>query len=245
MGVSYPAPAEADRDPGVRWLEERYAMRNLIATAVVCALLVAAAGCGDDAAEAPAALPRSGAAYGALGETERLSVAESCRDRAAAAASGVAAEQLREIDPRVVRARLDLALKFGKANGRRPVWDLCSEQLPFVTPGLAVTFSGATDSGDAFTYQTRSDKPLTIQGTVSPAGSGGYVTARSAFPSSPPLRGEIGADGRFVMPTVRLRKVADNSFVVTIHSPPNALRKVRFSAICVDCLAAGPPPAAD
>ena len=43
------------------------------------------------------------------------------------------------------------------------------------------------------------------------------------------------------MPTVRLRKQANNSFVVAIHSPPNALLKVRFSAICLDCLATGAP----
>ena len=51
--------------------------------------------------------------------------------------------------------------------------------------------------------------------------------------------------GRFQKPTVRLREQADNSFLVTIHTAPNALRKVRFSTICVDCLAAGPPPASD
>jgi hypothetical protein len=47
------------------------------------------------------------------------------------------------------------------------------------------------------------------------------------------------------MPTIRLRKQADNSFALTFHAAPNALRTVRFSAICVDCLAAGPPPSVD
>jgi hypothetical protein len=136
-------------------------------------------------------------------------------------------------------------LKAEPASRRRTVDALCSESLPFVTPGLSIRFDGATEGRYASTYQTRSDKPLTIRGTVSPTDAGGYVVARRELGSSRPFRGDIGADGRFVMPTVRLRKVADNSFVVAIHAPPNAFRKVRFSAICLDCLAAGPPPASN
>jgi hypothetical protein len=220
-------------------------MRKPIAKGLVCAALAVLVGCGDDAVEAPAALPRSGAAYLELGERERLSVAASCRDRAAAAASGIAADQIAEIDPRALRARLDLALKAEPASRRRTVAALCSESLPFVTPGLSISFDGATEGRYASAYQTRSDKPLTIRGTVSPTEAGGYVVARRELGSSRPFRGEIGVDGRFVLPTVRLRKVADNSFIVAIHSPPNALRKVRFSAICLDCLASGPPPASN
>ena len=41
-------------------------------------------------------------------------------------------------------------------------------------------------------------------------------------------------------PTMRLRKIANNTFIVAIHTPPSALRKVYFSAICLDCLAGGP-----
>jgi hypothetical protein len=78
-----------------------------------------------------------------------------------------------------------------------------------------------------------------MRGKVSSAGRGGYVVARREFGSSKAVRSDIGADGSFVMPTVRLRKQANNSFIVAIHAPPNALRKVRFSALCVDCLASG------
>jgi hypothetical protein len=121
--------------------------------------------------------------------------------------------------------------------GSRDFASLCTETLPFVTRGVGVTFAGATDSGDTYTFQTRSDKPLTIRGAVSPPRAGGYVEARREFGASKPFRGEIGAGGRFALPTVRLRKQANNGFVVAIHAPPNAPVEVRFSAICVDCLA--------
>jgi hypothetical protein len=48
----------------------------------------------------------------------------------------------------------------------------------------------------------------------------------------------IGSDGRFVFPSLRLRKVADNTFTVTVQAQPSAARKVLFSALCLDCLAA-------
>jgi len=35
--------------------------------------------------------------------------------------------------------------------------------------------------------------------------------------------------------------VANNSFIVDVHAPPNADRRAYFSAICLDCLAGGPP----
>ena len=219
-------------------------MRNLIATAVVCAAFGSVAGCAGDAADAPVDLPRSGAAYLALGGSGRLAVVAACRDRAAARAGGVAAGQLGKVDPRALRTQIDLALTL-EPNRRRAFSGLCAQSLPFVTPAVRVSLAGAIDSGDAFTYQTRSDKPLTIRGVVSPARPGGYVVARREDGSPRAFRSEIGADGRFVMPTVRLRKQANNSFVVAIHSPPNAVRKVRFSAICVDCLAYGAPSESD
>jgi hypothetical protein len=49
----------------------------------------------------------------------------------------------------------------------------------------------------------------------------------------------IGPDGRLVIGPVHLRKVADNTFTLTIGAPPNAPRKVLFSAICLDCLDGG------
>jgi hypothetical protein len=208
-------------------------MRLPIAAALVC---VVAAGCGGDTADAP--LPASGAAYRSLTPHERATAATTCRDRAAAAAPRVASGELAEVDPSALRMQLDLALSL-TANRRRPFSRLCAEILPFVTPGVRIMFAGATDSGDAYTYQTRSDKPLTIRGQLSGAAPGAYVMASREFGSSTPLRGAVGADGRFTLPTVRLRKQANNSFVVAIQAPPHALRKVRFSAICVDCLASG------
>jgi hypothetical protein len=206
--------------------------------AFVGVLIGAVAGCGGEAAEAPTALPPSGAAYRAMSDSGRRAVAADCRDRAAAEASGVAADQLRKADPRALLGELDNAVSAPAAR-RRPLAELCSERLPFVTPALRLTFFGAPDSGDAYTYQTRSDKPLTIRGTVSPPDAGGSVVARREFGRSRAFRAKIGADGSFVLPTVKLRKQANNSFVIAFHSPPNAPQKARFSAICVDCLAAG------
>jgi hypothetical protein len=64
---------------------------------------------------------------------------------------------------------------------------------------------------------------------------------RREFGSGKAYRRRIGHDGRFVMPTQRLRKVANNSFVLSFDVPPGAPRKAYFSAICLDCLAGGPP----
>ena len=111
-----------------------------------------------------------------------------------------------------------------------------------MTPGLRLRFEGAEDSGDAFTYETESTIPLSIRGTVSPAPRAGSVSARREFGRARPVSAPIGPDGAFALPKVRLRKVADNTFDVTIDAPPNAPRKVHFSAICLDCLAGGPAP---
>ncbi len=213
-------------------------MRSALVTVLLCA---AAAGCGGDAAERPAALPSSGTAYRALGDADRLAVAEACRDRASAAAAEVAAGQLARADAAALRDELDSAYRLRREQPR-PVADVCRDRLPFVTPGLELRFEGAEDSGDAFTYETLSDRPLRLRGTVSPAPRAGTVAARREFGGSQAARGAIGPGGGFALPAVKLRKVADNSFVVTIDAPPNATRKVHFSAICLDCLAAGPPP---
>lgn len=63
--------------------------------------------------------------------------------------------------------------------------------------------------------------------------------ARREFGAFSTLRAGVAADGRFTLPTVRIRKQANNSFAVAIHDPQHALRKVRFSAICLECLASG------
>ena len=123
----------------------------------------------------------------------------------------------------------------------RPVAELCANRLPFVTPGLERNCDGAKDSGDAYTDETESDRPLTIRGAVSPATSG-TVTVRREFGSKRSLRARIDPDGRFALPTLRLRKVANNSFILDFDAPPNAPRKAYFSAICLDCLAGAAPP---
>jgi hypothetical protein len=192
--------------------------------------------------EAVAAQDVGDDAYRALGGDERLAIANSCRDRAAEEARGVAADQLRDVDPRALRAQLDDAFSYFAAR-RRSVAELCRERLPFVTSGLRVTFAGAKPFGDdAFTYETRSDKLLTMRGTVSPAPIRGRVVVRREGEASIVYHTHISADGRFVIPALRLRKQADNTFILTINGPPNAPRKVYFSALCLDCLAGAPPP---
>jgi hypothetical protein len=213
-------------------------MRCPIAAALSCAVICGVvAGCAQDAA-APPALPPTGAAYRALDDGGRLAAATACRDRAAAAARGVAADELAKADPRALRGELDAALS-ARAARRRPMRELCAQRLPFVTPGLRVTFFGAPKSGDAYTYQTRSDKPLTIRGTVAPGAAGAYVVARREFGHAHAFRTRIGADGSFVLPTVRLRRQANNSFDIAFQAPPHAPQAAHFSAICVDCLASG------
>ena len=210
---------------------------------MVGALLAAIAGCGSRAAEAPVALPDSGRAYRALGDADRLAVAADCRDRAAAQARGVAARQLRAIDARALRAQLDDAVTFVAAQ-RRPVAEVCAQRLPFVTPGLRISFAGARrDGAGHFTYETTSDKPLTIRGQIAPRPGGGRVVVRRETGAPTRYTTAIDANGRFVVSHIRLRKIADNTFTLTIDAPPNAPRKVRFSAICLDCLAGAPPPA--
>jgi hypothetical protein len=212
-------------------------MPALIMTVLLLGVVSALAGCGS---EAPVALPSSGTAYRTLNDDERLAVAASCRDRAVARADGVASEQLERVDARALRDELDTAFRLIREQPR-PVAELCARRLPFVTPGLDLRFEDAKNSGDAFTYETESDRPLTIRGVVSPVRSG-TVTVRREFGSKQWFRARIGPDGRFALPTLRLRKVANNSFILDFDAPPNAPRKAYFSAICLDCLAGTPPP---
>ena len=215
-------------------------MRSPLGTAVVCGALAAGSGCGGAAPESPAALPRTGTAYRALAGQDRLAVAETCRDRAVTAARGRAASELADVDPRALREQLDAAFRITRVQPR-PVSELCAEQLPFVTPGLRVSFVDVKDSGDTFTYETDSDVPLQIRGAVTPPPRDGTVVARRESGGSRAYRGRIDSDGHFALPAIRLRKIADNTFIVAIHAPPSAPRKVYFSAICLDCLAAGAP----
>jgi hypothetical protein len=208
--------------------------------AIACGV-VALAGCGGRG-DPPVALPSSGTAYRGLGEAGRLDVARSCRDRAAARAHGLAARQLRAVDAGSLRTQLDDAFTI-ISEQRRPVAELCAERLPFVTPGLDLTFAGANDGGDGrFTVETTSDQLLTIRGRLSPAPPGGRVVARRETGAPGRYPAAVGADGRFVISRLHLRRIADNTFTLTIDAPPNAARKVHFSAICLDCLAGTPAP---
>ena len=209
----------------------------------VVLLAATVAGCGGKGTAAPVTLPPSGHAYRALDDADRLAVAESCRDRTAARARGAAARQLRAIDAKALRDQLDDAFTI-IPDQRRPVAEVCAERIPFVTPGMRLGFAGARgDGAGRFTYETNSDVPLTIRGRATPAPRGGRVVATRETGGHGRFGASIAPDGRFVIPAIRLRKIADNTFTLTIDAPPNAQRKVHFSAICLDCLAGAPPPA--
>ena len=120
--------------------------------------------------------------------------------------------------------------------------DVCAKVIPSVTPGLQVSFAGAIESrSGTFSVQTTSKKPLTISGRISPASVRGRVLARREVGAPTRHSTAIGAGGRFVFHALRLRKVADNTFTITIQAAPHAPRKALFTAICLDCLAGGPP----
>jgi hypothetical protein len=208
---------------------------------VMLAAIIAA--CGGAGTAAPVTLPPSGHAYRALGDVDRLAVAESCRDRAAARARAAAARQPRAIDAEALRDQLDDAYTIIPDQGRA-VAAVCAARIPFVTPGMRLIFAGARgDGADRVTYETRSDVPLTIRGRATPAPRGGRVTATRETGGHGRFAASIAPDGRFTIAAIRLRKIADNTFTVTIDAPPNAPRKVHFSAVCLDCLSGTAPPA--
>jgi hypothetical protein len=212
---------------------------------IVCVAGAVLAGCGGDRGIAAAvAVPSSGTVYRALDEAHRTAVAASCRDRLARHSRGLAARQLRAVDAAALRDQID-SYYYVIAEQRRKVADVCAAVIAFVTPGLRVTFDGATPRGDgAFSVETRSDKRLTISGRLDPPPAHARVVARRELGSRAPHVATVQADGRFAIAGLHLRKIADNSFTVRIDAPPNAPRKVLFSAICLDCLAGGTPPSA-
>jgi hypothetical protein len=226
----------------VAGLARANAFVRLAFAALAVGLTVALAGCGDQTPAAPVALPSSGKAYRALSDGDRLAVAESCRDRAAARAGDTAAEQIRAIESKTLRTALDDAFTITQ-DQRRAVAGVCAGLLPFVTPGLEVSLAGAKDDGDgSFSYETTSDRRLTISGRIRPAPAHGRVVLRREVGAPAPHTVPIAADGRFVFPNLHLRKVADNSFTLSIQAAPNAPRNVHVSAICLDCLAGNTPP---
>jgi hypothetical protein len=198
------------------------------------------AACGSEPARNPDPKPATAGAYLGLSDTARLAAAAGCRDRAARRAEGVAARQIDDVDAALLRGRLDITVPGYRERAR---FDrACAAALPLVTPGLRVRFAGVTGNGIVFTYETRSDRPLTIRGTVEPAPASGRVIARRESGPQQRLTASIDRRGRFVFRDLRLRKVADNTFLLTIDAPPNAPRLVRFSAICLDCIISGSPP---
>jgi hypothetical protein len=68
------------------------------------------------------------------------------------------------------------------------------------------------------------------------------VIARRESGPRQPLTAPVDAQGRFAFRDIRLRPVADNTFLLTVEAPPNAPRPVRFSALCLDCIVSGSPP---
>ena len=213
------------------------------ASAIVVAALAAAgvtlAACGSETAQAPDPKPATAAEYRGLSEAARLAAAAGCRDRAAGQAEGVAARQIADVDERLLRQRLDLAVADSRKGARfEPA---CAATLPLVTPGLRVRFSGVTGNGISFTYPTRSDRPLTIRGTVEPVPARGRVVALRESGFKQRLTAAIDQRGRFIFRDLRLRKVADNTFLLAIDAPPNAPRLVRFTALCLDCIVSSSP----
>jgi hypothetical protein len=195
--------------------------------------------CGADTASTPDPKPATAVSYSTLPDTSRVAAAAGCRDRAAARASGLAARQLADVDEQLLQRRLDIAVEV---DGAVPFEQACADALPLVTPGLRVRFAGVTGNGIEFSYPTRSDRPLTIRGSVSPAPAGGRVVARREVAPRRPMTAPIDAQGRFVFRDIRLRKMADNTFLLAIEAPPNAPRLVRLSALCMDCVISGSPP---
>ena len=211
---------------------------------MVLAALGAAGGslaaCGaESATTAPDPKPATAAVYRGLSDRERLDAAAGCRDRAAREAEGEAARQIAAVDEELLLVELDLAIAGRR--GRVRFDRVCAATLPLVTPGLRVSFSTATGNGREFTYPTRSDLPLTIRGTVDPAPTGGRVVSRRESGPEQRTTAPIDERGQFIFPDIRLRKQADNTFLLTIEAPPNAPRLVRFSALCLDCIVSGSP----
>jgi hypothetical protein len=219
-----------------------HARSAALAPAALIATAAALAACGGatERTAAPDPRPADAAAYGDLPDAARAAAAAGCRDRLAERASGVAARQLASVDARLLRRELDLATS---GRGARTRFErACAEAMPLVTPGLRVSFAGVDGNGMSFTYLTNSDEPLTIDGTISPAPAGGRVLARRESGRPQPISAPIDARGHFVFRDIRLRKVADNTFLLMIQAPPNAPRLVRFSALCQDCIISGSPP---
>jgi hypothetical protein len=214
--------------------------RSRVATLACLAVLCGAlAGCGAGDEKEATPVPAGASQYAALGDDARLAAAARCRELIASRARGVAAEQIAAVKPELLRAELDVATA---ATERAPFRAVCARSVPRVTPGLDVALDGVTGNGRSFAYPTRSDRPLTIRGRIQPPPEG-RVVARREIGGPHPAPAEIDAEGRFVFRAIKLRKMADNSFILRIDAPPNAPRVVQFSALCLDCGAGAVVPA--
>jgi hypothetical protein len=139
----------------------------------------------DRSSETAAPLPSSGKAYRGLADGQRTGVAERCRDRVASRAHGVAARQLRAVSAVALRDQVD-STYYAVAEQRRPVAEVCDEVIAFVTPGLWVSFDGAKDQRDGtFTFETSSDKLLTISGRIDAAPAQARVVVRRELGRTP------------------------------------------------------------
>jgi hypothetical protein len=211
-------------------------LRLIRAACAACALTIVASAlsaCGEDG-RIPDPGPATGAEYRRLGESDRVAAARSCRDAAAARTSGLAARQIAQVDPALLRTELDLAIADDRHVTFRAA---CAAAVPLVTPGLKFKFAGVTGNGGSFSYPTRSDRPLTIRGEIAPVPEAGRVVARRLVGAPQPVSVPIDSRGGFEFRDLKLRKLADNTFLLEIDAPPNAPRVVRFSALCLDCLA--------
>ena len=162
-----------------------------VTVAAVLAATAALGACGEETADPR---PATGARYSALPDAERTAAAAACRDRAAAQASGLAARQLADVDEQMLARRLDVEVAVAERAAFEPT---CAATLPLVTPGLRVRFDGVTGNGITFTYPTRSDRPLTIRGMVTPAPASGEVVARREVAPHGRLTAPIDPQGRF------------------------------------------------
>ena len=211
-------------------------LRLIRAACAACAFTIVASAlsaCGEEA-RIPDPAPATGAEYRRLAVDDRVAAARGCRDAAAARTSGLAAKQIAKVDPAHLRTELDLAIADDRHVSFRAA---CAAAVPLVTPGLKVKFAGVTGNGGSFAYPTRSDRPLTIRGEIAPAPEAGRVVARRLVGAPQPVTVPIDSRGRFEFRDLKLRKLADNTFLLRIHAPPNAPRVVSFSALCLDCLA--------
>ncbi|HEX2102077.1 MAG TPA: hypothetical protein VHF51_00360 [Solirubrobacteraceae bacterium] len=214
---------------------------RLPAAAVTGGLAAAlVAGCGSTAPDR-GVLRHSGVWYRAQPEEARTRVAAACRAEAAASARGAGArEQLRAIELDTLRDAIDDAETI-IARQRRPLADVCRAVVPFHTPGLDVRFgNGARHDGDGtWSVPAISTRPYMIRGRIAPARAGTRLVARRMDGYT--VRAVTDAGGAFAL-RVRFRRVADNTFTVSIDAPAAAPRKVLFTAICLDCLAGSPTP---